>query len=63
MKVLTLSTSIEVTFIVLWAVETNLETEPNSVTKIGNQTRIIIANPNKFLSWQIRHDLHLKQAI
>ena len=29
--------------------------------KIGNQFLIIISNPNKFLRWQVCHDLHIKK--
>ena len=47
MKFPTLSSSIEAIFIVLLALETNLEIDPNSVTKWGNQSQIIITNPNK----------------
>ena len=47
MKFPTLSSSVEAIFIVLLALETNLEIDPNSVTKWGNQSQIIISNPNK----------------
>ena len=40
--------TVNFTFIVLWPPDTNLKIDPNSVTKIGKQSRIIILNPNNF---------------
>ena len=33
------------------------------IYKIGNQSQIIISNPNKLQRWHIRHDSYIKQEI